>query len=267
MSGSTIIRDMDDQDEQSWGDDGSHRRFLEAFQRRRRALAHAGHGVAEPVARSPYDPHSAGLQLEIIAEGIGRTDRYLRKLLEGKGKRGPSFHDVEALDDFFAALGQPGLIEELRLVPGNWKVSTLPLDAVLPSDLLILIEGLRDTSLAPSDFIREKGLADHVHLLELDEQDCLRFRHLGRSIPLKLGPEVLEKDLRLLSDPNFAKVLYRQMLAVAAAGRPMLNRLESPNVSFNRLAVPVEGRKRGSKRTIVSYPHAISMSVSHFALE
>lgn len=233
----------------AWADDDGFRaRFATFFQRYRAAL---------------------DVPLSVIAASIGKTERTIRLWLEGKGKAGPSFQDIEAIDGVFSALGLDGFQDSIRLKSRIWQVQALHASAAaaLPEYELLAL-GLRQTSLDPLEYLRQKGLDEKVHILELDEGDHLRIRHIGRAIPLKLGPEVLHKDLRELSDPEFGCILHRQMMAIAASGRDVFHQLVSERVTYSRMAMPLNrGRRPGNVRRVAALPFDFKMSVDRFALD
>jgi hypothetical protein len=228
-------------------DDGFYGRFHANFQRRRQAL---------------------NVGLSVIGATIGMSERNLRLLLEGKGKKGPTWQDIEAIDSFFASLGEPGFIEDVRLRSRVWTVTplSLPDHRQLP-EFDLLVQGLRETTLDHLQFLKEKGVEDKVHLLELDESDHLHITHIGASVPLRLGPEVMHKDLRELSDPEFGCVVHRQMMAISATGRIGSHKLISECVTYSRLTLPLDrGRRPGNKRRLATIPFEFQMTVERFEL-
>lgn len=185
-----------------------------------------------------------GLNAETLGAAIGRDASTIRAHMRGGNK--PFFSDMLALDDYFAALGQSGLIDELRgrRPAPAWGAENLVLKpAVLPPparQLLALQGALRDAGRSYQRILRERGLDRHVHVLATAD-GAIRPIYFGDAMPSKIDPSVVGRDVRGLADAAYGRFIHghghERLLGQGAA----VHRITSPGLSYYRASVPVAG--------------------------
>ncbi len=186
-----------------------------------------------------------GLSIGRLAQELDRHETTLRSWLKGQNR--VTFEDVETLDRYFAERGLPGLFDEMR-----WNAAAAPAwrlmeEALNPDErpdlrvLLTVADGLRNSGRQVADYLAETGYLKQAHILMIAEDKVFPV-HCGADIPLKVAPSVIGRDLRSLNDPAYGLFLYRNLRNLAAEDRTQLQHIQSTQVDYRRVAVPVQGR-------------------------
>lgn len=216
-------------------------------------------GAAMPVPSMPSASVAARLHLAVkdrcrtlgitlggLAQALDRHETTVRSWLRGDNR--VTFEDVEALDRLFAARGLPGLFEEMRWDNGHstpaWRLVEEDISPDGRPDLrvmLALADGLRNSGQQVASYLAEAGYLKQAHILMITEDQLFPI-HCGADIPLKVAPSVIGRDLRSLNDPAYGLFLYRHLRNLAAEDRTQLHHIQSMQVDYRRLAIPVHGR-------------------------
>ncbi len=187
-----------------------------------------------------------GLTIGGLAQALDRHETTVRSWLKGQNR--VTFEDVEALDRLFAKQGLPGLFDEMRWngssAPPTWRL----VEEAIISDghpelraMLAVADGLRNSGQQVASFLAEAGYLKQAHILMITEDQVFPI-HCGADIPLKVAPSVIGRDLRSLNDPAYGLFLYRHLRNLAAEDRTQLHHIQSMQVDYRRLAIPVHGR-------------------------
>lgn len=187
-----------------------------------------------------------GLSLGALAQTLDRHETTVRSWLKGQNR--VTFEDVEALDRLFTARGLPGLFDEMRWDSGYatpaWRLVE---EDIIPDGrpdlkaMLTLADGLRNSGQQVASYLAETGYLKQAHILMITEDQLFPI-HCGADIPLKVAPSVIGRDLRSLNDPAYGLFLYRHLRNLAAEDRTQLHHIQSMQVDYRRLAIPVHGR-------------------------
>ncbi|MBX3455705.1 hypothetical protein [Ferrovibrio sp.] len=203
--------------------------------------------MPEPLQRAVIDRcHTLGLTLGGLAQALDRHETTVRSWLKGQNR--VTFEDVEALDRLFADRGLPGLFDEMRWNTASaaptWRLVEEPIQPDERPDLRVLLavaDGLRNSGRQVADYLAETGYLKQAHILMITEDQVFPV-HCGADIPLKVAPSVIGRDLRSLNDPAYGLFLYRNLRNLAAEDRTQLQHIQSTQVDYRRVAVPVQGR-------------------------
>lgn len=174
-----------------------------------------------------------------LAEVLGMDITTLGAKRRGKNKI--FFEEIEAADEYFAALGSPGLVDEVRQAR-RWLSQPIDLaGAKLPAPARKLLEaapGLREAGANIHEFLAERGLLKHVHIM-VRADEAIRTTHCGGSMASadNLDRSILGRDVRSLSDRPYGQFLHSQVSELIQMGRPDLRRISSPIMRYTRLGV------------------------------
>ncbi|WP_341893901.1 hypothetical protein [Ferrovibrio terrae] len=183
----------------------------------------------------------AGLDQKDVAAAIKKHPSTLRAHRAGENPM--SYLDLEAYDDYFAAIGQPGLIDDVRQ-QRNWTAYAEQLQSVSeygPAQRLMeCAPGLRSAGGAIEEFLAEQGLLPYVHIM-VAADGAVRTSAIGSKMPTAraLDPSIKMRDVRNLSDRAYGQFLHRQVHELLQDGRDVVQHISAPSMSYYRLGVPV----------------------------
>ncbi|MFN3883287.1 MAG: hypothetical protein ACK4Q4_00835 [Rhodocyclaceae bacterium] len=184
----------------------------------------------------------AGLELQHVAKAVGRDPSTLRAHRRGANKL--FYLDMEAYDDYFAAIGLPGLIDDVRS-QRSWVPSPEPLSAAQGFEparrLMQRLDGLRQAGEAHiEEYLAEHGLLPYAHIL-MRADAAIRTGHFGSKMASAsaLDPSIRGRDVRSLSDRAYGQFLHRHVHELLQAGGPVVHRIVAPMMTYRRLGVPV----------------------------
>lgn len=200
----------------------------------------------------------AKVTLDNVATSIGMPPDLLAAKCSGAAEI--LFQDVEALEDYFTAIGFPGLIDEVRR-PHGWAAFPLPMsvarDNPTASQLLELASDIRSAGLSLPEFLGDCGLLPYVHIM-VKTDDAIRTVHCGGSAAasaINVDRSILGRDLRTLSDRAYGYFLHNHISELLRRGQPDLSRITSPVLHYSRLSVP-------AGLTMVSYSFDVEAAAS-----
>jgi len=199
-------------------------------------------GLAERLDNAlAWRTRQAVLNIDDVAVAVGLSPAALAA--KRAGQEPLLFQDVEALEDHFAAIGFPGLIDELRR-PQGWAARSLPLSAAhsnpIASRLLDAMAEIRAASLSLPELLSEKGLLAHVHIM-IRADDAIRTVHCGGSAAahaVNVDRSILGRDLRSLSDRAYGLFLHNHVSDLLRRGQADVSRITSPSLRYSRLSIP-----------------------------
>lgn len=195
--------------------------------------------------KSAFDHRAslAGLDHQDIAVAIGKHPSTLRA--HRAGENGIDWLDLEAYDDYFAAVGLPGLIADIR-EQKNWATHIEQLQSVSMYEpakrLLECAPGLRAAGRgAIEEFLADQGLLPFVHIL-VAADGAVRASAIGSKMPTAkaLDPSIRMRDVRSLSDRPYGQFLHRQVHELLQVGGDVVHHISAPSMTYYRLGVPVE---------------------------
>lgn len=182
-----------------------------------------------------------GTTLSAVAAGIGKDPRQLRAWRAGSNM--PSLAEAWRLDEYFAGLGCPGLLDDIRR-GSDWLCTQRRLVAAdLPGQARKLFECAAELRSAPSlmEGLAERGLLPHVHLMLRTPDDKVRILHRGSRMKsaATIDESVYGRDIRELEPRGYGLRVYPQMMEVVGRAKPALWDIKNDDASYKRLAVPV----------------------------
>lgn len=183
----------------------------------------------------------AGVAEQEIAKAVGRDASTLRAHKRGGNRF--FYLDMEAYDAYFAAIGLPGLMDDVR-AQRSWVPVEEPLAAGQASEparrLLECMGGLRQAEAAIEEFLAEKGLLAYAHIM-VAADGAIRTTRFGSKMPSvsSLDPAIRGRDVRNLSDRAYGQFLHRQVHEILQRGEPVIHRICAPAMTYRRLGVPV----------------------------
>jgi hypothetical protein len=200
----------------------------------------------------------AKVSLEDVAAAVGIPPATLAAKCSGGADI--LFQDVEALEDYFTAIGFPGLIDEVRR-PHGWATYPLPISVArensIASRLLELAPDIRSAGLSLPEFLGEVGLLPYVHIM-VKTDGAIRTVHCGGSAAasaVSVDRSILGRDLRMLNDRAYGYFLHNHISELLRRGQPDLCRITSPTLHYSRLSVP-------AGLTMVSYSFDVEAAAS-----
>ncbi|WP_290813013.1 hypothetical protein [Ferrovibrio sp.] len=200
----------------------------------------------------------AKVSLDDVAKSVGMSPEILAAKCSGASDI--LFQDVEVLEDYFTAIGFPGLIDEVRR-PHGWASYPLPISVArenqIASRLLNLAGDIRGAGLSLPEFLGECGLLPYVHIM-VKTDDAIRTVHCGGSAAasaVSVDRSILGRDLRLLNDRAYGYFLHNHISELLRRGQPDLCRITSPTLHYSRLSVP-------AGLTMVSYSFDVEAAAS-----
>lgn len=185
---------------------------------------------------------AAGLSLKAFAAKSGQDDRKLRAWRSGEYS--PGYAEIEGIDQSFAALGQPGLVQDM-MAQLSWKCRQLRIDpAKLPPIARKLYDCARELRQADNieDFLGRAGLLEHVHIMLLTDDDRVCMTRRGSKMPTasQIHRSVFGRDIRELEPKGYGLEIHPHIREVLQQGRPALHRITAPGMDYYRLGVPVD---------------------------
>lgn len=181
----------------------------------------------------------AEITFDQLAESMGIDPTTLRAKRRGQNKL--FYQELEALDEYFSAIGMPGLLDELR-AQRRWLSQPLQLkEAKLPpaaKKLLDCAAELRHSGANIHEFLAERALLKHVHIM-VRADEAIRTTHCGGSMTSAdhIDRSIIGRDVRSLSDRPYGQFLHSQVSELIQNGRPDLRRITSPSMQYTRLGV------------------------------
>lgn len=183
----------------------------------------------------------AGLAIEAVAGALGMAPA---ELADKRAGRAPVlFSDIEALDEHFAAIGFPGLIDEVR-TPRGWTARPLPMSSASGNEIVGRLLGLapkiRQAGAALPEFLGDNGLLSYVHIM-IRTDDAIRTVHCGGAAmanAINVDRSILGRDVRSLNDRAYGQFLHTHVSELLRRGKPDLCRITSPALRYSRFSIP-----------------------------
>jgi hypothetical protein len=182
--------------------------------------------------------HSA-ITYSDLAVALGMADRTLLAKRNGENKL--FYQDIEAADDFFASVGLPGLMDDMR-GQRAWanKRETVNREALsAPArKLLDCLGGLHAAGAGLQSFLAEQRLLPHVHIMARAD-NAVRIVHCGERMASAkaLSRSILLRDVREISDRPYGLFLHEHVSQLLQAGEPAAHRITAPTMRYRRFSV------------------------------